>query len=346
LRYEKPSPLVRRRDRREIKERVSASGAVVTALDEDDVLEEVRNLVEGGTRSLAICFINSFANPAHELRAAELVRQLYPKLYVSVSAEINPEVREFERLSATVVNAYVAPVVASYLAQLNERLTPQLLVMQCNGGLQTMRQAQAFPVRAIESGPAAGVVACMSVARRRALDTVLTFDVGGTTAKASLIERGQLLMAAGFEVGGEISMMSRLTGSGGYPVRVPAIDIVEVGAGGGSIARVDAGQAVNVGPRSAGAIPGPVCYSRGGAEPTVTDASVVLGLIGDSLAGGTVPIDRDAAARAITDHIAMPLGIGPVEAADGIFRIANSIMLGGLRAVSLERGRDVREGLR
>ena len=346
--YEKPLPLVRRRDRMEVVERVSASGEVLVPLDEDNVAGVLHALVDSGVESIAICLLNSFVNAEHEQIIARRARELFPNIHVSVSTEVNPEVREYERMSATVVNAYVAPALDVYLTDLRRRLadagsSAPILVMQCNGGLQTIRHALEFPVRAIESGPAAGVVAGGDLARRRKLDAAITFDVGGTTAKASFIERGAALTAPGFEVGGEISTMSRLTGAGGYPVRVPAIDISEVGAGGGSIACVDSGGIVKVGPQSAGAIPGPASYQRGGVEPTVTDANIVLGYLGTSLAGGTLPLDRDAAARAIHDYIARRLELDLEQAAFGIHRIANSVMLGGLRAVSLERGRDARE---
>jgi len=346
--YEKPSPLVRRRHRCEVDERTASSGEVLTTLEETGALRVLDELVQDGVSSVAICLINSFANADHERRLAALARERHPHLYVSTSEEVNPEVREYERMSATVVNAYVAPVLDEYLKDLETRLADsgsqaRFFIMQANGGLQTIRHALALPVRAIESGPAAGVVAGASLARKRGLDMAITFDVGGTTAKAAFLENRSPLISPGFEVGGEISAMSRLTGAGGYPVRAPTIDIAEVGAGGGSIAWIDPGGLVKVGPRSAGADPGPAAYKRGGLEPTLTDANIVLGYIGDSLAGGTVSIDRDAAERAVQDYLAAPLDRDTKEVAHGIHRIANSIMLGGLRAVSLERGRDVRD---
>jgi N-methylhydantoinase A len=342
--YEKPAPLVRRRHRVGVRERVSASGDVLEPLDEARAFGEVEKLVAAGVEAIAICLINSYVNPIHEEKLAEGIRRAYPELYVSASSEVDPAMREFERTSTTVANAYVLPVVNRYLRDMTERFarlgsTAPIFLMQSNGGLQTLRRALRFPARAIESGPAAGVVSAVNVAKRRRLTAALTFDVGGTTAKAAFIEDARPLMTSMLEVGGEISLTTRLTGAGGYPVRVPSVDIAEVGAGGGSIAWVDGGGALKVGPESAGANPGPAAYQRGGSRPTLTDANVVLGYISGSLAGGAVVIDRDRATKAIAEHVGRPLGLSPTEAAYGIYRIANSVMLGVLRAVSVERGR-------
>ncbi|MGH8850182.1 MAG: hydantoinase/oxoprolinase family protein, partial [Casimicrobiaceae bacterium] len=285
----------------------------------------------------------------HELRLRDLIRARDPSIPISVSSTLLPEIREYERTSTTVVNAYVLPLVRHYLRSLETRLQERkirmpLTIMQSNGGATGAAAAAERPIHIIESGPAAGVVGAAELARRLGNLSLLSFDMGGTTAKAALIEQGQFLRVNAIEVGGGINVAGRLLSGGGYPVRSPAIDIAEVGAGGGSMARLDAGGALRVGPESAGASPGPACYARGGATPTVTDANVILGFINPAaLAGGSLPIRRELAVAALQTHIAQPLGLGIDEAAWGVHRVANAAMARALRAVSTERGRDPRD---
>jgi N-methylhydantoinase A len=321
---------------------------VVRALDRD----EARGLlarIAPDLDAVAICFLHAYANPAHEALLARMIRAEYPRLFVSVSHEVLPEIREYERTSTTVVNAYVGPLVADYLTALRARLAgigvqARLLMMQSSGGTADARQVIAQPVQVIESGPAAGVVGAARVAAAAGIPDVITFDMGGTTAKASLIEGGAVFSTDEYEVGGGISLSSRLVKGGGYAVKLPVIDVSEVGAGGGSIVRVDASGVLKLGPDSAGATPGPACYGRGGALPTVTDASVVLGYLNpQALAGGTVPIDAAKAWAAYDGLVAPALGCSGLEAAYGVHRVANAVMMRAIKAVSTYRGRDPRD---
>jgi N-methylhydantoinase A len=260
-----------------------------------------------------------------------------------------PEIREYERTSTTVVNSYVLPLVRHYLAGLADKLHERnidkpLTIMQSSGGAMSAAAAAERPIHIIESGPAAGVVGAAELARRLGRLSMLSFDMGGTTAKAALIDAGQFMRVNSLEVGGGINIAGRLLSGGGYHVRAPAIDIAEVGAGGGSMARLDAGGGLRVGPDSAGAAPGPACYGRGGTIPTVTDANVILGFINPkALAGGTLPVRRDLAERALHGEVAGPLGLSLEDAAWGVHRVANATMARALRAVSTERGRDPRD---
>ncbi len=349
LDWAKPPVLVRRHLRREVHERIGSDGTVLVPLDEDEVLRVGAWLVEQGVEALAVTLINSYVNPAHELRIGELLRATFPDVPVSLSAEILPEIQEYERTSTTVVNAYVQPVVKSYIGSLRATLdsggfSAPLLIMQSNGGLTSSRNASENPVRIIESGPAAGVIACRQLAEQCGYPNMIAFDMGGTTAKASLIENGHVQQATEYEVGGGVSVGSRLNRGGGYVVRVPSIDIAEVGAGGGSLVSIDKAGGLQVGPRSAGAMPGPVCYSKGNAQPTVTDANVVLGYMSPfGIAGGTLAIDAAAARTAIEERVARPVGCSVEEAAFGIHTIANANMIRALRSVTIERGRDPSE---
>ena len=346
--YEKPPPLVPRRYRLEIEERIDRTGAVVRPLDLAGAERALARLVHDGISSVAVCFINAYANAAHERAVGELARRRFPELEVSLSSDVLPEIREYERTSTTVINAYLMPTVRRYLADLEAelrrvRIRAPLLIMQSNGGIMPARAAQERPIHIIESGPAAGVIASAFLARKLGLPDALTFDMGGTTAKASIIEGGALSQTPEYEVGGGISLTSRLIRGGGYALRVPVIDIAEVGAGGGSIVSVDRGGSLQVGPRSAGAVPGPVCYGGGGTEPTVSDANVVLGYLNpEHLVGGELPIDAEAARRALADRVAGPLGLELHEAAYGVHLLANSNMIRAVRAVSSQRGRDPR----
>ena len=348
LMYEKPPPLVPRRYRLEVDERINHLGEVVRELDLDQAEQALRRLADAGMESLAICFLNAYANADHERRVGELAHRVCPNWDISLSSDVLPEIREYERTSTTVINAYLKPVVRRYLQGMREELDgagahAPLLIMQSNGGIMAVPAAQEKPVHIIESGPAAGVIASAFLARRVGLSNVLTFDMGGTTAKASIIEDGVLSQTPEYEVGGGISVASRLIKGGGYALRVPVIDIAEVGAGGGSIVWLDPGGALQVGPQSAGAVPGPVCYQAGGTEPTVTDANVALGYLNpDHLVGGDLRLDADAACRALHDRVAQPLGLTLDKAAYGVHLVANSNMMRAVRAVSSQRGRDPR----
>ncbi len=349
LDWAKPPVLVRRHLRREVHERIASDGSVLVPLDDDEVLRVGGWLVEQGVEALAVALLNSYVNPVHEQRIGALLREAFPAVPVSLSAEILPEIQEYERTSTTVVNAYVQPVVKSYIGRLRATLdsggfSAPLLIMQSNGGLTSSRNAAENPVRIIESGPAAGVIACRELAEQCGYPNMIAFDMGGTTAKASLIENGHVQQATEYEVGGGVSVGSRLNRGGGYVVRVPSIDIAEVGAGGGSLVSIDKAGGLQVGPRSAGAVPGPVCYGKGNPQPTVTDANVVLGYMSPvGIAGGTLAIDAAAARTAIEERVARLLDRSVEEAAFGIHTIANANMIRALRSVTIERGRDPSE---
>ena len=368
LTWEKPLPLASRRLRREVEERIDANGEIMQPLDVEGAREVIRWMLTQDIESLAVCLINAYINPIHERQLGELIREIAPDLPVSLSCDVLPEIKEYERTSTTVINAYLQPVVSRYLHSLSDRLNQQLVqadsagvsasqhdspvtsdslplyVMQSNGGVMSAESAAEMPIHIIESGPAAGVIASLTLAERVGLTNVLTLDMGGTTAKASLIEGGQIMHSPEYQVGGGVSGGTRLSKGGGYPLRVPAIDIAEVGAGGGSIIYLDTGGALRVGPQSAGAVPGPACYELGGAEPTLTDANVVLGYLNpEYLAGGALPLNAEKAHQSLYDKIAAPLNLSAPDAAHGIYRIAAANMARAARAVSLERGRDPRE---
>ena len=294
--WERPAPLIPRRLRREVVERVTASGEVRVPLDEQSVLDALQLLAVEGIEALAICFLNSYANPVHERRAGQLSREMMPGVEVSLSYDVLPQPREYERTSTTSVNAYLMPVVSSYLGRLSSQLGPagsSLRVMRSNGGLMTAAEAARLPVYMVESGPAAGVLAAATLCREVGVDRAVAFDMGGTTVKASLIEQATPEERTDYEVGGESHTSARYSQGGGFAVSVSSLDIVEAGAGGGSIARVVDG-VLRVGPVSAGADPGPAAYGHGGVEPTVTDANIALGMINPkTIAGGTLGVDRE-----------------------------------------------------
>ena len=349
LTWEKPAPLVERYLRREVTERIDAQGRVETPLDLAEVEGALARLRQEGIEALAVCLINSYANPAHEERIKALVSRAAPELMACYSVEVLPEIREYERTSTTVINAYVMPIVRRYLATLRGGLDraevkAPLLIMQSNGGLMTDSAAATHPMHIIESGPAAGVVGAQALARRIGLGKLITFDMGGTTAKASIVEDGEVSRAAEYQVGGGIMHGSRLLTGAGYLLRVPAVDLAEVGAGGGSVVWIDPGGALQVGPKSAGAFPGPLCYDLDGDEPTITDANVILGYLNPArLAGGAVKLNAARAHEVFEQKIARPLGLPLVEAAHGAHLIAASNMMRAIRAVSSERGRDPRD---
>jgi N-methylhydantoinase A len=345
LGWRKPPPLVSRSHRLEVTERLDASGAVVTPLDEGSVEEPLDRLVEDGVGSIAIALLHSGVDPRHERELARWLTNRYPNLFVTLASDLVAEPGEVERSSTAALNAYLHPVVAHYLSRLDVGLQSRgfrcpLYILQSSGGLMSVDRAIREPVATLESGPAAGALAASSIAREMGIDEVVSFDMGGTTAKASLIHRGRPQYGNEFSVGSEVSAVSRLLRGGGYVVRLPVIDLAEVGAGGGSIAAIDGGGGLLVGPRSAGADPGPACYGRGGTEPTVTDANLVLGLISPAgLAAGGVAVDVDAAARVLFDRVAKPLGLSLAEAAWAVHTVADHRMAAALKAVTTERGR-------
>ncbi len=296
-----------------------------------------------------ICFLHSYLNSAHEQAAAAVVREEMPGTWLSVSSEVCPEFREYLRGSTAAVNAAVMPIVSRYVDALESRLaalgaTCPFYVMQSNGGVMTSASAKERPVYMVESGPAAGVIAAGAVAAPYGYPNVLSFDMGGTTAKVGLIQDGRLRLSTEMEVGAQAVTPLGEGRGGGYPVRTPVIDLVEVGAGGGSEAWIDAGGALRVGPRSAGARPGPACYGQGGAIPTITDANLVLGRLDPAFfLGGEMMLDADAARGAVATQVAAPLGLDPLAAASGIVEIANAHMIGAMRLVSVQRGYDPRD---
>ena len=345
--WDRLPPLVPRSLRLEVRERILGDGSIEQPLDPKETQEVIRTLLAAHVEAIAVCLVNAYLNPTHERQIGRLIAEMAPRLVLCLSSEVHPEIREYERTSTTVINASLIPVVDRYLKQLEQHLSAysqRLLIMQSNGGIMSAQAARRRPAYMIESGPAAGVLAAARLASETGLNQVLSFDMGGTTAKACLIENGVPLEKPGGEVGGGATMTTRLFGGGGHALRVPSLDIVEVGAGGGSIAWIDDGGALRVGPHSAGAEPGPVCYDRGGQEPTVTDADVILGYMNpEAIAGSTLRINRQAAWEAIEHRLAEPLKLDVLRAAYGITQVANAAMMRALRAVSTERGRDPRE---
>jgi N-methylhydantoinase A len=346
--WRKPPPLVPRRLRLEVSERMAADGTVVRPLDEAEAREVAARLREAGVESIAVCLLHSYLHPEHEQRLGGILREELPDVAISLSSEILREQREYERSATTVVNAYVRPLMGRYVADIRRGLdgagvTAPLTIMQSSGGVMTATDATLRPVLALESGPAAGVVAALGTAQRLGYANAIAFDMGGTTAKASLIEDGAVARGREYEAGGSLSAGSRLMRGAGELLRFPTIDIAEVGAGGGSIAWLDAAGGLQVGPRSAGAAPGPACYGRGGDEPTVTDANVFLGYIpAGPLADGEITVSRELAEQALA-RVAEPLGLEPVALAAGVHEIANARMTRALRSVSSEKGRDPRD---
>ena len=328
-------PVVDRRDRLEVPERTLASGEVRTPVDLDAVRAAARQLIDQGCEAVSILFANAYANPENEQKAVAAVRELWPNEHVSASSEILPEIREFERFSTTALNAYLQPEVSGYLGRLEAALKKggfegEFMIVQSNGGVMAVETACRLPVRTALSGPAAGVIAAGYIASSAGFDNIITGDMGGTSFDVSLIHEGQ-------------SMLSPQTSIDfGMVVRTPMIEITTIGAGGGSIAWVDKGGLLNIGPESAGSTPGPVAYGQGNTRPTVTDANVVLGRIDpDNPIGGKLErLDVKAARKAIDEHVGQPLGLETMQAAEAILRVANSRMAGAIRLVSIERGFD------
>jgi N-methylhydantoinase A len=346
---QKPAPLVPRRWSVEIGERLDAEGRVLQPLDMGEVRAAVRYLSAEGVEAVVICFLHAYLNPAHERAAATVVREEMPGVWLSVSSDVCPEFREYLRGSTAAVNAAVMPIVSRYVDALESRLaalgaTAPFYVMQSSGGVMTSASAKERPVYMVESGPAAGVIAAGAVAEPYGHRNVMSFDMGGTTAKVGLIQDGRLRLSTEMEVGAQAVTPLGEGRGGGYPVRTPVIDLVEVGAGGGSEAWIDAGGALRVGPRSAGARPGPACYGLGGLTPTITDANLTLGRLNPAFfLGGEMRLDAAAARRVIAERVAAPLGLDPLAAASGIVEIANAHMIGAMRLVSVQRGYDPRD---
>ncbi|WP_020670620.1 hydantoinase/oxoprolinase family protein [Amycolatopsis nigrescens] len=342
LLIELPTPLVPRHLRFDVPERMLADGTVETSLDERYVAELGRELAGRGIGAVAICFLHSFTNPAHERRAAELLREVAPELKVALSSEVVPEIREFERASTTVANVYVQELTERYLRDLEARVHragvgPAPHIMLSNGGIATVDTAARYPIRILESGPAGGALAASAFGAAAAETDLLAFDMGGTTAKLCTISGGAPLVTHEFEV----DRKYRLLPGSGLPVRVPVTDMIEIGVGGGSIARIDSLGLLTVGPDSAGSEPGPVCYGRGGSEPTVTDADLVLGYLDPGyFLGGAMKLDVAGARDTIRRRIAEPLGVSVAQAAYGIHAHVNEDMANAARVHAVERGKD------
>jgi N-methylhydantoinase A len=340
-----PSVLIPRRRRFEITGRIDAQGEEVTPLAENEVPALVEAIRASGAETVGVSLLFSFLNDSHERRLGAMLREALPGVRVFLSCEVLPEIREYERASTTAVCAYVGPLLAGYLARLQEATAglglPKLHVMGSSGGVLDVPECLRMPAAVVESGPAAGVVAAALIGRQLGMPNILSFDMGGTTAKASVIAGGEVTVTAEYEVGGGSNAKRWIAGTG-HPIRVPVVDLAEVSSGGGSIAWVDPGGALKVGPHSAGAAPGPAAYGRGGTRPTVTDADIVLGYL-DVLLDGRLKIDRAAAEHAIAEHVANPLGLTVQQAAARIVEVVNASMCDALRIVSIERGHDPRE---
>ncbi len=347
--WEKPKPLVERYMRREVKERITAKGEVWIPIDLNDVERAIEEFLSLGVESVAISFINSYVNPIHEEKAMEVIRQKAPQVYLSVSSQVQPEIKEYERTSTTVIEAYLKPVMVRYIGSLQKGLRDRgfnapLLVMQSNGGIMTAEVAMDRPAHTAESGPAAGVIAVTKLGQRMGEKNLISFDMGGTTAKLSSIENFSIDFSDEFEIGGEATGGWRFAKGSGHLLRVPVIELAEVGSGGGSIAWIDPGGILKVGPTSAGADPGPACYDRGGTEPTITDANVVLGYFNpEYLVGGSLGLNAPKASEAIETKVAHDLKLGLEEAAYGIRTIANALMVRAVKMVTVGKARNPRD---
>jgi N-methylhydantoinase A len=349
LQYDKPKPLAARHLRLEARERLGPDGAVRIPLNEDDVRRAAAQFREQKVEAVAISFLHAYANPDHEIAAEAILRQeLDDSVYICRGSEILPEIREYERTSTVVVNAYIGPVVRNYAAALTTRLASigigcPVEMMHSGGGIMRLGSAVKRAASLVESGPAAGVIACARLISGGNEPSIISFDMGGTTAKAALIEDGEPARTTEYEVGAGINLSSKLVKGGGYPIKMPFIDVSEIGAGGGSIVAIDRMNQVSVGPQSAGAYPGPVCYGLGGKQATLTDAFLTLGYINDvALAGGTFPLDADAGRAALHDQVARPLGLDLNKTARGVLTLAVTTMTRAVKAVSTYRGRDPR----
>ncbi len=348
LQWDKPLPLIPRRYRLEVRERIAADGSVIEPLDEAGVIGAAATLVEAGIESIALCLLNSYRNPVHEQRAEALIRKRFPAVQITTSVSVLPEAKEYERTSTTVVNAYVGPVLAAYLERLQAGIKSlgidaPLLVSNSNGALASAETACAKPVFFISSGRAAGAVGGARLGEALTQENLVIFDMGGTTASASLVREGELSRVSEYEFRAGISTPSRFIKAGGYMMSVPTVDVAEVGSGAGSIAALDSAGLIRVGPVSAGADPGPVCYGLGGDRATVTDSNLVLGYLPEELAGGARRLSKAAAESAIAYQIGSRLGLSASEAAHGVREVVNANMARAIRAVTVERGVDPRD---
>ncbi len=346
LQTEKPPPLIPRERCVGVPERLDHRGDVLEPLDPDAVRRAVEFLRGEGVESIAVCLLHAYRNAAHERQVAEIIRRHHPAATISLSSDIAPEIREYWRASTAVTNAYIAPIVNRYLGAIERSLESAAAkasfhVMQSNGGIMPAAAARRRPIYMLESGPAAGVTAAAHITALAAQRDAISFDMGGTTAKMGLILGGQPRVVTEFEAGATLGSGAGLAKGSGYPILAPVMDLVEIGAGGGSLAWIDSGGLLRIGPRSAGADPGPACYGRGGEEPTVTDANLLLGRLNpENFLGGQMPLDVEAARRAVHRRCAGPLGVDPVRAAMGIVEIADATMVAAMRLVTVQRGHD------
>jgi N-methylhydantoinase A len=337
---EYPEPLVPRYLRKEIHERIASDGRILVALEPDEVSHLLKEIVATGVESLAVCLINSFENPVHEKAVKAIVEKEAPNLSLSTSFEVLPQIREYERTCTTATNAYVKPITSKYLKKLSARLDAlgikgKVFIMLSSGGITSVETAREFPVRIIESGPTAAVIASQHYGRMFNIKDIFCFDMGGTTAKSCLIQKGQAGLVSTFEVG----RVQRFKKGSGLPIQVPVVDLMEIGAGGGSIAKISKMGLLQVGPESAGASPGPACYGKGGVNPTVTDADLVLGYLDpDYFLGGTMPLDKHASEKAIREKIAAPLATSLIDAAFGIHDLINETMAAAAKTHIAEKG--------
>jgi N-methylhydantoinase A len=342
LRYRKPPPFVPRNLRLEVAERLNARGEVVDEMDEESLRAAVLRLRDQGVEAAAICFLHAYANPDHERRAGEMVRELLPNIFVSISHQITREFREYERTNTTVLNSYIGPTTDRYLGTLERRLaelgvTGSPLIMHSNGGMSTVSRTKQVPINLVESGPAGGIIGAASLGNELGLKQLVTLDVGGTTAKMSLIEDGRVKVNTDY-------YLERSKQSAGYPIKAPVVDVIEIGAGGGSIAWMDENKAMRVGPRSAGAEPGPAAYGRpDGVYPTVTDANLIAGRLNpEFFLGGTMPLQIHAA-RAAYARLSELTGTSTDETARGVLRLTNGNMVNAIKIISVQRGHDPRD---
>ena len=340
-----PEPLLPRHMRFTVKGRVDANGAVLVDIDRAEVEAVVDRIAEGGFESVAVGLIHSYLNPAHEELVRDVLAEKLPNVSVSISSEVSPQMREYERFNTVVANAYIKPLMASYLGRLEDRLKAEgvacrIFLMHSGGGIISIQNAAAFPVRLVESGPAGGAVFAAHIAARHGLSKVLSFDMGGTTAKICLIKNQTPKTSRVFEV----ARTYRFKKGSGMPISIPVIDMVEIGAGGGSLAHVDAMRQIRVGPESAGSDPGPACYGRGGERPAVTDADLVLGkLDADNFAGGSIALHPDASQTALSAHLGETLDMDPLEAAFGLAEVVDENMANAARVHAVENGEDLSE---
>lgn len=335
-----PEPLIPRRFRLEVDERVRSDGTVIKPLDRGEARDVVRRIIDMGVESIAVCLLNSFENPAHELTIKEIIEEEAPEIFVSISYEVLPQIREYERTSTTATNAYVKPLTGRYLSKLSLRLKSigfkgKLFIMLSSGGITSVETAAEFPVRIIESGPTAAVISGQYYGKLFDIPEMFCFDMGGTTAKSCLIQKGVAGVVPTFEVG----RVQRFMKGSGLTIQVPVVDLMEIGAGGGSIAKVSKMGTLQVGPESSGADPGPICYGSGGTEPGITDADLLLGYLDENyFLGGEMKLDREAARRGIEEKIARPLGVSFIQAIWGIHDLINETMAGAAKTHIAEKG--------